>query len=153
MDKIDSEIVMPLVEKIDSEIVTPIVKDIDKTTRTVYQDFREFAVKQNIIGLATGWIIGISTAQLIRSFVVDIFSPLFGTGKFLKYKVIKLGKIKINAGNFVLELLNWGLMLVLVFIFVEYFFNRRIIKMQTKFSDKESIDAKQNQHDLKIGKK
>ena len=132
---------------VDSEI--QIVNDINKTTLNIYQDFREFAIKHNIIGLATGWVIGISTAQLIRSFVVDIIYPIFGSNFSVKYKVIKFGNIKINAGNFVLEMIHWTLMVLLIFIFVEYIFNRRIIQMKSTIPDNDKKEVKKIEKELK----
>jgi large-conductance mechanosensitive channel len=129
-------------------VESKIVKGINSTTNNIYQDFREFAIKHNIIGFATGWVIGISTAQLIRSFVVDVIYPIFGTKFPAKYRVIKFGKIKINAGNFVLELIHWVLMLLLIFIFVEYIFNRKIIKMKSTIPDDEIKEVKKIEKEL-----
>jgi large conductance mechanosensitive channel len=132
-----------------------IIDSINNQTETVYQDFREFAVKNNITSLATAWVVGISTSQVIRSFVDEIIKPFLNLKSIAKYTIIHVKNIPINIGVFIVEIIHWVLMLLFVFLFVEYIFNRKIIKIKSKISNSEKKEIKQmakeiKQDDLKL---
>lgn len=46
--------------------------------KNVLKEFREFAVKGNVIDLAVGVIIGAAFSKIVSSIVADIFTPLIG---------------------------------------------------------------------------
>jgi large conductance mechanosensitive channel len=126
-----------------------IIESINNHTETVYQDFREFAVKNNITSLATAWVVGISTSQVIRSFVDEIIKPFLNLKSIAKYTIIYIKNIPINIGVFIVEIIHWVLMLVFVFLFVEYIFNRKIIKIKSKISNSEKKEIKQMAKEIK----
>ncbi|WP_428032761.1 large conductance mechanosensitive channel protein MscL [Ancylobacter sp.] len=45
---------------------------------TVLKEFREFAVKGNVVDLAIGVIIGAAFGQIVSSIVTDLFMPVVG---------------------------------------------------------------------------
>lgn len=45
---------------------------------TVLKEFREFAVKGNVVDLAIGVIIGAAFGQIVSSIVTDLFMPIVG---------------------------------------------------------------------------
>ncbi len=44
----------------------------------MFREFREFAIKGNVVDLAVGVIIGIAFGAVVTSLVQDIFSPVIG---------------------------------------------------------------------------
>ncbi|MDK2979297.1 MAG: large conductance mechanosensitive channel [Bacteroidales bacterium] len=101
----------------------------------IYQEFKEFAVKGNMIDMAVGIIIGTAFGRIITSLVEDIIMPPFGflLGKF-NFATIKFvlkeaeydaaGKlihpaINVNYGNFIQVLLNFLIIAVAIFFIVK----------------------------------
>ena len=46
---------------------------------SIVKEFREFAIKGNVVDLAVGVIIGAAFGKIVASLVGDIFMPLLGT--------------------------------------------------------------------------
>lgn len=100
---------------------------IKKEVQTIEQflkDFKEFAVKGNVLDMAIGVIVGAAFGKIITSFVEDIISPLIGllTGGidfaslFLNLsstkvesvaKAKELGLPVLAYGNFMQSILNF----------------------------------------------
>ncbi|MGC9374394.1 MAG: large-conductance mechanosensitive channel protein MscL [Bacteroidales bacterium] len=101
----------------------------------IYQEFKEFAVRGNMIDMAVGIIIGTAFGRIITSLVEDVIMPPFGflLGKFnfatLTF-VLKeaeydaAGKlinpaINVNYGNFIQVLLNFLIIAFAIFFIVK----------------------------------
>jgi large conductance mechanosensitive channel len=68
------------------------------------KEFREFAVKGNVVDLAVGVIIGGAFGKIVSSLVEDIVMPLVGTligGFDFKSLVLQAGSAKIAYGKFI----------------------------------------------------
>jgi len=50
----------------------------------VLKDFKEFAIKGNVVDLAVGVIIGAAFGKIVSSFVADVIMPLLTSGVDLK---------------------------------------------------------------------
>ena len=59
-----------------------------------FKDFKEFAMKGNIVDMAIGVIIGSAFGKIVSSFVADIITPLLG---------LILGKVNISELKWVIE--------------------------------------------------
>jgi len=74
---------------------------VDETGRRMLKEFREFAMKGNVVDLAVGVIIGAAFGAIVNSLVADVIMPIIGaiTGglDFSNY-FIPLSKA-VNAGN------------------------------------------------------
>jgi len=115
----------------------------------VFKEFREFAIKGNMIDMAIGIIIGTAFGRIISSLVEDIIMPPFGyvLGKFnfATLKVVlkeaeqnEAGKIvkdaiTINYGNFIQVLLNF-----IIIAFTIFFFIKLINMLRQKADDPEN---------------
>ncbi len=116
------------------------------------KEFKEFAVKGNMIDLAVGMIIGAAFTALVNSLVNDIFMPLLSliTGKidFVNLFVAldgntyptleaakEAGASCIAYGSFIAGIINFILMAFVVFLFVKWINNMR------KKSEKEAGPA------------
>lgn len=78
------------------------------------KDFKDFAMKGNVIDMAVGVIIGAAFGKIVSSLVDDIIMPLVGvaTGgiNFTDYKWVIQPEVKDAAGEIITPLvsLNWG---------------------------------------------
>lgn len=79
-----------------------------------FSDFKDFAMKGNVVDMAVGVIIGAAFGKIVSSLVDDIIMPLVGvaTGgmNFTDYKWVIKPEIKDAAGEIIQPLvsLNWG---------------------------------------------
>lgn len=75
------------------------------------QEFKEFALKGNVVDMAVGVIIGGAFGTIVNSLVEDIMMPLFGVltgGTNFNQLAIQLGpKNFLNYGNFIQNVINF----------------------------------------------
>ena len=99
------------------------------------KEFKEFAVKGNMVDLAVGIIIGGAFGKVISSVVADLLMPplgyLIGGINFtdikiqLKAPVLNLAtghttqEVTINIGNFIQSLVDFGIIAFVVFLLVK----------------------------------
>ena len=81
---------------------------------SVVKEFKEFAMKGNVVDMAVGIIIGGAFGKIVTSFVNDVLMPplglLLGSVSFSEFKVT-LKEAVMENGEVVAEAvtLNWGL--------------------------------------------
>jgi len=100
------------------------------------KEFREFAMKGNVVDLAVGVVIGAAFGKIVNSLVADIimppigkmlggvdFSNLFvvlGSGTFPSLKAAKdAGAATLNYGVFINEVINFGIIAFALFLVVK----------------------------------
>lgn len=96
----------------------------------VINEFKEFAVRGNVIDLAVGLIIGASFSSIVSSLVDDVIMPpiglLTGGADFSTQEIVLRAasetaeKVAINYGTFVGTILEFILVALAVFIVVKY---------------------------------
>ncbi|MBI9055238.1 MAG: large-conductance mechanosensitive channel protein MscL [Bacteroidales bacterium] len=99
------------------------------------KEFKNFAVKGNMIDMAIGVVIGTAFGRIVASLVEDVIMPPFGyfLGKF-NFATLKIvlkeaeineaGKIvseavSLNYGNFIQVLLNFVIIAFTIFFFIK----------------------------------
>lgn len=84
------------------------------------KEFKEFALRGNMIDLAVGVIIGGAFKAIIDSLVGDIVSPLLGllTKRDFSALVATVGDVEIRYGAFITAIINFILMALVIFIFI-----------------------------------
>ena len=85
------------------------------------QEFKDFAIKGNVMNLAVGVIIGAAFQGVVSSLTDNILSPIIGlfTGQnFDGLKVEALG-ITLKYGAFITSLINFLIMAFVVFLLVK----------------------------------
>jgi len=106
---------------------TEVVGDELKKARKFFQEFREFAVKGNMIDMAVGIIIGGAFSALINSIVTNLITPLIGVliGVDFKAWEIELPRPYGNAppstlgiGVFLNSVISFVILAFTVFLFV-----------------------------------
>ena len=102
----------------------------------VVAEFREFAVKGNVLDLAVGVIIGAAFGKIVTSLVEDVFMPVMGriTGpiqfsdKFLDLsgkhpeslaQAKQMGSATLNYGAFINNVINFLIVAFIVFLIVK----------------------------------
>jgi large conductance mechanosensitive channel len=95
------------------------------------KEFREFAVKGNVVELAVAVIIGAAFGKIVASFVADIVMPLVGLalgGVHFESLAVQVGDARIQYGKFVQTLVDF--LIIAWFIFLA-------VKLINRFRDKE----------------
>ena len=89
---------------------------------SIAREFREFAVKGNVVDLAVGVIIGAAFGKIVSSLVEDVVMPLIGTmmgGLDFSGLAIKVGSATLKYGKFVQTCLDFLLIAWAVFLMVK----------------------------------
>jgi large conductance mechanosensitive channel len=114
----------------------------------IIQEFKEFAVKGNVMDLAVGVIIGGAFSSIVNSVVKDLIMPVIGVvtgGLDFSNKFIRLGDIPANFkgnpesykdlqaagvaafgyGSFITVLINFIILAFIIFLMVKFINNLR----------------------------
>lgn len=85
-------------------------------------EFKEFAVKGNVVDMAVGVLIGASFSKIVSSLVGDIVTPLLsiilGAGQF-KDLSFMIGEVVIPYGLFIQNVFDFTIVAFIVFLFVK----------------------------------
>jgi len=83
-----------------------------------FKEFMDFMKEQKIISVALAFIVGIATAALVQALVKDIITPIYSPYlDFLNPETsITIGRSEFLIGDFIMQLVNWIVILLLVFI-------------------------------------
>lgn len=103
----------------------------------ILQEFKEFAVKGNMIDMAVGIIIGAASSKVVSSLVQDIIMPplgyLIGKVNFSDLQVVIMAgqldsegaalqpEIVLKYGNFIQVTLDFLVMAIVIFLVVKVF--------------------------------
>lgn len=86
------------------------------------REFREFAVKGNVIDLAVGVIIGVAFGKIVSSLVEDLVMPVLGAllgGLNFNNLVVQVGSATIKYGKFLQSCLDFFLVACAIFLMVK----------------------------------
>lgn len=90
----------------------------------MWNEFKKFAFKGNVIDLAVGVVIGAAFGKIVSSLVKDIITPLLGMvlgGVDFTDLKITFGKSSIMYGNFIQTIFDFLIIAVAIFMFVKVF--------------------------------
>lgn len=84
-------------------------------------EFKEFALRGNVMDLAVGVIIGGAFQSIINSLVKDIISPIIGLFARTDFSdmVITVLDVQIRYGSFITAVINFLIMAFIIFIMVK----------------------------------
>jgi large conductance mechanosensitive channel len=93
------------------------------------QEFKEFAIKGNVIDLAVGVIVGAAFGKIVSSFVADIVMPPIGImvggvdfsklAVTLKEKVGDVPAVTLNYGSFLQTMVDFTIIAFAIFMVVK----------------------------------
>ena len=92
-----------------------------------FNEFKEFAMKGNVLDMAIGVVIGVSFSSIVSSLVNDIFMPLIavltGDVQFSELKLVLKGTgdnaVTINYGSFIQNIVNFLIVALCLFLVVK----------------------------------
>ncbi len=127
-----------------------------KKSKGFIAEFKEFAIRGNVIDLAVGVIIGGAFQAIVASFISDIVMPLIGlatkglsfANKFIVLngttkdfktaeEAIEAGKNVLTYGAFINAIFNFIIMALVIFLFVKF-----INKLRNKDKEEEAPTTK-----------
>ncbi len=128
------------------------VDNMKKKSTGFINDFKEFALKGNVMDLAVGVIIGAAFGKIVTSLVEDIFMPLIGlvtggvdvSGAFVpldggSYPSLKAavdaGAPTLNYGSFLQNIIDFALVALCIFIMI------RFLSSLTRKKEPEAVTA------------
>jgi len=84
------------------------------------KEFKEFALRGNVISLAVGMIIGVAFGEVISSLTENILSPIIGLfiGQNLCYLELNIVGVTLYYGTFFTSVINFIILAFVVFIIV-----------------------------------
>lgn len=117
----------------------------------MWKEFKEFALKGNIVDMAIGVIIGGAFQKIVTSLVNDIIMPAISvfTGKVdFSELAITIGNSSIKYGNFITTIVDFLIIAFSIFIAI-----RTINKLNDKTKENLEKMAKNNKYIKKSKKK
>jgi large conductance mechanosensitive channel len=89
---------------------------------SVLKEFRDFAVKGNVVDLAVGVIIGAAFGKIVSSLVADLIMPLVGIlvgGINYEDMVWEVGDAKVKYGSFIQNVVDFVIVAWVIFLMVK----------------------------------
>ena len=114
------------------------IKEAKKKQSKFINEFKEFALRGNVLDLAVGVLIGSAFQNIVTSFTKNIISPIlgcFGEVNFSEFS-LKIGNLNITYGAFITDIINFIIMAFVVFLIV-------------KFMNKLANLGSKNKHEIK----
>lgn len=97
------------------------------------KEFRDFALRGNVIDLAVAFVIGAAFVAIVNSLVNDIIMPLVGVilgGLDFTSLAITFGNANITYGNFIQAIINFLIVAFVLFMIVRT--TNKLQKMRAK---------------------
>lgn len=112
----------------------------------MWNEFKRFAMKGNVLDLAVGVVIGTAFGKIVSSLVDDLIMPLaglLGGGIDLTKLSFTIGEAEIKYGSFFQTVVDFVLIAFSIFLFIR-FFNRlkrkeEVVREEVKPDRKEAI--------------
>jgi large conductance mechanosensitive channel len=111
----------------------------------MWQDFKKFALKGNVMDLAIAVVIGAAFGKIVASLVADIITPLIGVlmgGINFTGLVIQVGSAEVMYGKFLQSVFDFLIVAFAIFMFI-----RLMMKFQRKkeevVDEGPAIDSKE----------
>ena len=89
--------------------------------KKLIEEFKEFALRGNVIDLAVGVIIGAAFQNIVTSLTDDIISPVIGLVAQTDFKdlVLTVFGVSIKYGSFITAVINFFIMAVVLFLLIK----------------------------------
>jgi len=92
--------------------------------RTFLREFRDFALKSNVVDLAVAVVIGVAfnavISSLVNDIVMQVIAAVFGKPAFNEL-VLRIGGTPIRFGNFLTALVNFLIVALSLFVVIRSF--------------------------------
>ena len=111
----------------------------------MFEEFKKFISKGNVVDLAVGVIIGGAFGKIVSSLVNDILMPIIGAiigGIDFSDLSIKIGNAKIMYGMFIQNIIDFIIVALCVFIFVKIINKLHFKKKEETVKEEPKKDEK-----------
>ena len=111
---------------------------------SVVKEFKEFAMKGNVMDLAVGVIIGGAFGKIVSSLVEDVIMPIIGIilqGIDFKDLAFTVGASKISYGMFIQSIVDFVIVAFVIFI---------VIKQMNRFKKEKPADPATTPEDIAL---
>jgi large conductance mechanosensitive channel len=112
----------------------------------MWNEFKQFALKGNVLDLAIGVIIGGAFGKIVSSLVKDVLMPLIGLllgGVKFSDLSIKFGKEALNYGLFLQSVVDFFIISFSIFLFIKF-----INRFKRKEEKVEEVEITETQEAL-----
>lgn len=108
----------------------------------IIKEFKEFAIKGNVIDLAIGVVIGAAFGKIVNSLIEDVITPLILNPVMNAAHLKNLGELTVfgtvKYGNFIAAIANFVVVAFALFIVI-----KAINRMKAKEEKKEAEPSKE----------
>ena len=104
----------------------------------IFKEFKDFAMRGNVMDMAVGVIIGGAFGKIVTSLVDDIIMPIIGAitgGIDFTTLSAKVGEASINYGNFIQNIIDFLIVAFCIFMMV-----KAINAASLKLKDEEVVE-------------
>jgi large conductance mechanosensitive channel len=90
--------------------------------KKIFREFKDFALRGNVLDLAVGVIIGAAFQNLVKSLTTNIISPILGCFSEVDFSSfsLKIGNLNLTYGAFITDIINFIIMAFVVFLIVKF---------------------------------
>ncbi len=100
-------------------------KQVAGKALSLFEEFKNFAFKGNVVDLAVGVMIGAAFGKIVTSLVENIFMPLVSlvlpAEQEYKNWVWAIGEKKVHYGLFIADVVNFLLVALVLYLFIVKF--------------------------------
>ena len=106
-------------------------------------EFKEFALKGNVMDLAVGVIIGGAFQAIIKSLIDNIINPIIGILFQADFSqvVIRMGSVNLGVGAFVSTIINFVLLAFVLFLMVQAINQLKKLNQEEESTPEKSEEA------------
>lgn len=106
-------------------------------------EFKEFALKGNVMDLAVGVIIGGAFQAIIKSLIDNIINPIIGILFQADFSqvVIRMGSVNLGVGAFVSTIINFLLLAFVLFLMVKAINQLKKLNQEEESTPEKSEEA------------
>jgi large conductance mechanosensitive channel len=112
----------------------------------MWNDFKEFAMKGNILDLAIGVIIGGAFGKIVTSLVNDLLMPIFGLilgGLNFSGLQLQIGQAAIRYGALIQSIVDFLIVAASIFLFI-----RLLDRIKKKDVEKPPVEIKPSNEEI-----
>lgn len=98
------------------------IKNVKEKQGKFFNEFKEFALRGNVIDLAVGVLIGGAFQTVVKSLTENIISPILGCVSEVDFSefTLKVGKLNLTYGAFITDIINFVIMALVIFLIVKF---------------------------------
>ncbi|WP_332506811.1 large-conductance mechanosensitive channel protein MscL [Peptostreptococcus sp.] len=95
---------------------------VTKIMKKFIEEFKEFAMKGNVIDMAVGVVIGGAFSKIVTSLVENIITPFIGIitgGTDISGLMVKFGNAQFKYGAFLQSIIDFLIIALSIFVFIK----------------------------------